>query len=299
MVFVQSGGSPDLARQGRARHKLFVEGSSGDFVDIEALKLLLPMIDIEAMGPSFHLKSVATALHPHHRNYYFLIDRDHHDDQTVNDSWINFPDPSKSNLLIWKKKEIENYFLDPGYLQHSRWIKRNFKGDAGRAKLEQKILDLANNRLLMEVANRVILSIREGQKQNWIEIFSNPSDFQDAATAKNILFRMHEFQNRKQNIIHSMSDAEIRRLFDEILSEMSGGQLPLDFACGSWLSRISGKEILSQVVNNCFQVRDSENQVLQGQQQYLEVIKDLARLDLSKQPDDFQELHRLIDRRTQ
>ncbi|WP_236861736.1 hypothetical protein, partial [Candidatus Magnetominusculus xianensis] len=83
MISVQVGGSPDLARQGRARHRLFVEGGDGDIVDSEFLKIFLhSVIDIYAMGPSFHLKSVATALYPYHPDYYFLIDRDHHDDQT-------------------------------------------------------------------------------------------------------------------------------------------------------------------------------------------------------------------------
>ena len=55
-------------------------------------------------------------MYPHHPTYYFLIDRDHHDIDFINRSWYNFPDPNTHNLLIWRKREIENYFLEPNWL---------------------------------------------------------------------------------------------------------------------------------------------------------------------------------------
>lgn len=298
MIRVDIGGSPDRVRQGRARHKLFVEGSDRDVIDVEALKVLLPMVDIEAMGPSFHLKSVATALHPSHPDYYFLIDRDHHDNRTVEDSWRNFPDHSKSNLLIWRKKELENYFLDPDYLQKSQWIKPEYSKEVGRELLKRKIVDLANSRLFMEVANRVIVTIREGQKQNWIEMFTNPADFPDAIKAKERLLGKVEFKDRRERVSSSLTNEAIVGWFEKSLAEISGGVIPLRFGCGGWLDLISGKEILRQITNGCFQVTDAAGAVVQGDEKHLEVIKDLMRLEILEQPKDFRELHGLIDRRS-
>lgn len=298
MISVSVGGSPDLARQGQARHKLFVEGSEDDVIDAEALKVLLSMIDIETMGPSFHLKSVATALHPHHADYYFLIDRDHYDDQAVNDSWQNFPDTSKSNLLIWRKKEFENYFIDPNYLQKSKWIKNAYKGEQGRTKLEQKILSFANHRFFLEVVNRVILKIRGEQNNTWIAAFTNPDEFGDKETAKATLLNLTSFQQRKQDVENSVDHNNLVQLFDHFYNEMSGGYFPLSFNHGRWIDHMSGKEILTQTINNCFQVKDTEGNIVQ-KDKHIEVIKDLMRLDLALQPMDFQELYNLINMRTQ
>lgn len=297
MISVQVGGPSDLARQGAARHRLFVEGSAGDNIDFVALQILLPNITIEVMGPSFHLKSVSTALHPHHPDYYFLIDRDHHSDDEVNASWDNFPDETKSNLLIWRKKEIENYFLDPDYLQKSQWIKNSFKEIHGRQKLEQQILIFANKRLFLDVANSVLLTIREGQKTTWVETFTNPDDFPDAVTARQKLVDCDNFQDRKKSVALSVRKTKIMELFDSKLKELSGGNTPLTFASGCWASRMNGKEILRQTVNTCFAVKNAQGQNVQGDEKYIEVIKDLMRQDINNQPQDFQDLVRLIEAR--
>jgi len=81
------------------------------------------MIRIRPLGPSYSVKSVAEALHPFHPTYYFLIDRDyHHNDDFVGRCWDNFPDPATHNLLVWRYREIENYFLEPDYLAYSDFL---------------------------------------------------------------------------------------------------------------------------------------------------------------------------------
>jgi hypothetical protein len=59
---------------------------------------------------------VAHALYQYHHDYYFLIDRDHHNDEEIEQYWEKFPDESTDNPLIWRRREIENYFLIPEYL---------------------------------------------------------------------------------------------------------------------------------------------------------------------------------------
>ena len=296
MISARVGGSPEAVRQS-ARHKLFVEGSEGDVIDVEVMKLLLPMIDVEPMGPSFHLKSVANALYPYHPDYYFLIDRDHHDEHTVLDSWNKFPDAETSNLLIWRKRELENYFLDPDYLVQSEYLRPATRGESGRVCLEKTIIASASKRLFMDVVNRVILTIREGQKQTWIEVFSNPDDFPDLLTAKSKLLASSKFSNRKHDVSRSVEPSAIESLFNDIFTEFTGGVFPLQFGQGTWRDRMSGKEILRQVISKCFKVIDWQGNEAQGDQKYLEVIKNLIKLPIAEQPSDFKQLQILIKRR--
>ncbi len=173
MLTVSRGSRPEAVLQG-AEHVLFVEGKGVNALDPKVLEALFgprSSLRIEPLGASFSVKSVAEALHPHHPKYYFLIDRDHHDNDFINRCWNNFPNPDTYNLLIWRRREIENYFLESDYLIQSQYC-RVEKDD-----LEQQILQFANKRLFLDAANHVIISIREELKRNWIETFSNPDEF--------------------------------------------------------------------------------------------------------------------------
>lgn len=41
----------------------------------------------------------------------FVEGRDHHKHDFVEGCWKNFPDPDTDHLLVWRCREIENYFL--------------------------------------------------------------------------------------------------------------------------------------------------------------------------------------------
>ena len=116
MIRVKSPVGPDEVRFD-AGHVLFVEGRGDDAIDPTVLRVLLgDQLRIEPLGASFSVTSVAEALHQFHPNYYFLVDRDHHDYDFVEQCWSNFPEAGKRNLLVWRQREIENYFLDPDSL---------------------------------------------------------------------------------------------------------------------------------------------------------------------------------------
>ncbi len=286
---------PEDVKQ-NANHVLFVEGHDEESIDVQIIRELFEeKIAVEPLGPSFSVSSVAQALHPFHPTYYFLIDRDHHhDDDYVNQCWKNFPNPKTHNLLIWKYREIENYFLAPDYLMNSDFVK------VSKNVLENKIKQSCQDRLYIDAANHVIVSIREELKQTWVEKFTNPSDFKTPEQAVEKLRALKEFETFKKNVAAKGNLNEVEKRFKSTLHLMTNDVIPLKFGTGKWLEMIQGKKVLSQIIqSNCFKVVNQMGNPVEGQDKINIVVKNLLGKDISKQPDDFRELKKLIENRLQ
>ncbi len=293
MVQVQRAPNADDVRFG-AGHILFVEGDTAVSFDPAVLSEFLPsQLLVEPLGPSFHVQSAAQALHKHHPYYYFLIDRDHHSDDEVEQSWKNFPDPNTSNLLIWRRREIENYFLIPNYLLQSNWLKANCTEE----KLRNTIQKECQARLFLDIANQVIVSIREDFKEKWIEIFTDVAKFKSKENALVQLDQITEFDTFKKRVSGKTSQKSLKKAFHDLLNEFTGGDETVQFEKGTWLKRIRGKKVLNAVVNQCCKVMDSDDNEITGKEKVKEVVKDLLRQDINRQPDDFQKLYQLINGR--
>ena len=277
----------------QGQHVLFVEGRDKDSVDPKVLNALFSGgLRIEPLGPSFSVRSVAEALHPHHPTYYFLIDRDHHEHDFVEGCWKNFPDPDTDNLLVWRRREIENYFLEPQYLVQSKYCR------VSEERLGERILHFTNQRLFLDIANHVVISIREELKRNWIEKFKNPDDFPTRDDALLKLKQANAFDQHRTNVHNKVSAEEVERRFMDFLVRMTGGQDEIAFGVGEWLYLIQGKKVLAQVVHSeCFQVATTDGNTLMGREKLNEVVKDLLLKDAAVQPDDFMALKELIDKR--
>ncbi|MGI9256533.1 MAG: hypothetical protein ACR2PY_06320, partial [Salinispira sp.] len=225
---------PERPGEVHLNHILFVEGTN-ESVDVTALGALFDNdLRIEALGPSYSIKSVAQALHSLHPLYYFLIDRDHYHlhEEFIQKCWADFPNPETHNLLIWKKKEFENYFLDPNYLSESQYCQ------VSKQKLEQKILQVSQKRLFIDAANYVVIEIREKLKVNWIEKFSNPDDFSSKEKALNKLNAAKEFCQHNSDVSNWVSSSNREKLFNNYLECMTGCQNTLSFGTGKWIDMI-------------------------------------------------------------
>ncbi|WGK68793.1 hypothetical protein P0082_09930 [Candidatus Haliotispira prima] len=274
------------------QHVLFVEGTDSDSVDPTVLNELFDNgLRIRPLGPSFSVKSVAKAL-SHHPSYYFLIDRDHQDDAFIEECWTNFPNPDTHNLLVWKRREIENYFLEPDYLVRSTYCK------VSKEKLESKVLQFSQERLFLDAANHVIIVIREELKQNWIHKFSCSDDFPNKESALEMLKKAPDFGAHASNVTRQVSVDELEIRFNECLYSMTGGQNQISFGTGLWLEMIQGKKVLSHVINSeCFCVKATDGKLLSGKEKLNAVIKDLLKKDEILLPDDFRKLKKLISKR--
>jgi len=286
MISVRSGINSSEIKQS-AKYTLFVEGKSNEAIDPFVLKELLPNIKIEAMGPSYYIKSVAEALFPSHPEYFFLIDRDHYDDSEVEDTWRNFPDPGKNNLLIWRRKEFENYFLIPEFLSKSNFIKCSVD------ELTEKIRRLCQERLWLTVSNYTIIKLREELKKNWINIFSNPQDFSTKEDSINLLLKCPEFSDYSKKVKAATAEKHIKAIFDSYSNLFSLGKDTLHYGEGKWLEFIDGKKVLNQVVaSRNFMVKDQSGAELSVNEKKKQIARDLIRN--KSLPADFIELKRII-----
>lgn len=279
------------------RFILFVEGE----IDALILEILLgdsgtifvknEDIRVKTLGGCSTIKSAAGSMHKIYPNYFFLIDRDYHTKEFVDKCWKDFPKPGKKNLLVWRRTEIENYFLDPDYLFSSRFC------CSSRGELERKILDISSKRLFLDAANHIVMTINDKFKTANAETFSNPAEFSDRNAALEKLETVREsFENHAADLVPIISMDGIKRSYDSFLSDMTGNREELAFGVGSWLEMTAGKEILNEVVVNsqCFRF-PRDKPALQDKSKKLEaVIRDVLSRGEESLPDDFRAVRGLI-----
>ena len=291
MTVIRQGAEAEEVRQS-AKYTFFVEGKDDNTIDPQVLTdLLHPMpIQIKAMGPSSYIRSVAEALHKHHPYYFFLIDRDHHDNDSVEKCWQQFPSENTCNLLIWRRKELENYFLLPEYLEKSQWLTYS------KNKLKEKIRLLASERIFLDAANMVIVDCREKMKKNWVTSFkdSDRERFRTKEEALQQLLQKEDFAHKNKDVSNKLHQDFLVGCFEEAINNLFGGQSELIFGYGTWLEMVSGKSLLPTLISTCFRVKDLKGRTLQGNERLMVIVKELLKLPIKEQPDDFRELHRLI-----
>lgn len=100
--------------------------------------------------------------------------------------------------------------------------------------------------------------------------------------------------DRKVLVNTILEKNKVNQRYFEFIEELSGGTIPLQYGSGSWLERMSGKEIFRAIANQCFEVKDSQGNLVTGKEQNKIIAKGLVRLPLQEQPSDFQELIRLL-----
>ncbi len=296
MIRTETGVHPDRIRQ-QASHCLFVEGESDDSFDVQVIQALLDRsginIKVKALGPSHTIRGAAEALHKVHPDYYFLIDRDHQHDRFVAKCWKNFPDPRESNLLVWRRRELESYFIIPEYLSESPHLKKR----KTKADLEQATLSCSQRRLYLDAANLVIITVRERLKEKWIEKFRDSACFRTEADALKALKGRPEWAKFGKKASSLLADRTLEKRLHETVVKLTGGQTNLEYGKGCWPELVKGKPVFRRIVNRLFEVRDTRGRFVQGSERLSQVAKELVRLPLENQPQDFQELGVLIHNR--
>ncbi|MFY9259803.1 MAG: hypothetical protein WAO71_04760 [Gallionella sp.] len=289
MILQRGAGVP------RANH-LFVEGKDNTEIDpVVMMDLLinneLTQIAVSAMGSCGNVRSAAEALISHHPTYYFLIDRDDRDAQTVDESWNNFSAPLSHNMLIWRKRELENYFIDPDYIGKSSFLREN-------TDIKTKVLIECNRRLFLDAANLTLLRTnRELQKPLRIDHFRKPEDFKNIDDGVLQLKGLTGFEDRRNSDEANLTNSNVTAVYSDLVGNLSGGVFPLQYGSGTWLEQMSGKEIFRSIANECFKVRNRDGQLVIGKEQNKVIAKELVKLPIEQQPEDFQKLVSLLKER--
>jgi len=290
---LQRGGNATQINQD-AQHKLFVEGKDSQEIDPIVIKELLDNNELTAVGVSTmggcdHVRSAAQALIYEYPCYYFLIDRDEQIQETVDKSWQSFPNPDEYNMLIWHKRELENYFIDPDYLEKSSFLKPE-------VNIRQHILDECNRWIFLDAANLTLYSIsRKLPKFLPMPHFKNRNEFgnQNEGWIKleNLSTSINDI---KTSVTTNLKTETINQLYLGFIEELSGGTIPLQYGSGAWLARMSGKQIFRTISNQCFLVLDLEGNIVKGKEQNKAIARELVKLPLQQQPEDFQQLVSLL-----
>ncbi len=278
-----------------ARHCLFVEGEGPDSLDVILLGALLRSnglehVGVAPMGPSDNVGAAARALHKHHAEYYFLADRDTQAPDVVERSWERFPDPKASNLLIWPKRELENYLIEPAYLAKCGRLKP-------KADVARDLLCAARGRVYLDAANLTIMEIRDAWRGKWVPNLHASADAasREAGLAKAVE-ALSALEPHASAMLELVSADAVAKRYNTIADDLTGGADPLELGRGSWLDRMSGKELWHSVVNKCVRVTGRDGGVVQDDERARAVAQRLARLPLDEQPADFRQLVEMLHR---
>jgi hypothetical protein len=289
---LQRGINPTQVNQ-NARHKLFVEGKDNQEIDPIVIKELLDnnnltAVGVSTMGACDNVRSAAQALIKEYPSYYFLIDRDDQDQENIDKSWQDFPNPDKYNMLIWHKRELENYFINPDYIEKSTYLKPGID-------IRKSIFDECNLRIFLDAANLTLYSIsRELRRPLPIPHFKNPAEFKDKDAGILKLDGLSAMSDKQASVATVLEQDTVKNRYSEFIEELSGGMTSLQYGLGSWLERMSGKEIFRVLANQCFEVKDLEGNLVKGKEQNKIIAKGLVKLPIQEQPQDFQNLVKLL-----
>lgn len=251
----------------------------------------LSRIDVRGAGSCEDIHLAAKAMVHVHPTYYFLVDRDGYDDEFIKRSWANFPNTSTHNLLVWPRRELENYFIDPEYLAKSEYLVRS----SDVAVLRDLVLGEARARLYVEAVNLVLLQLRYTLRRPLAASCALSTQVVDRASAIEHLRRCQPLERWQLDATAACAVDVREQKLDEALEMMTGGRVPLEYGRGRWLELIAGKEILHAVANHpCLVVRGLSGAALQGREKLRELVKGLLRLPIAAQPADLQRLLEIL-----
>lgn len=225
-----------------------------------------------------------------------IIDRDDWTDEVVEASWKSFPDPTCDNLLIWRRKELESYFLEPEWVCESRYVQSSVTPE----RLQEWLASEADKRLLFEAVNRVLIKTRNAIKRGGPPLPSfNGFDGLDEEQVLQKVLRSPLLEHLGTVVEVEVSEARIRAAFAEEVRLLSGGSRPLTWGTGRWRDLASGKPLFRAMVNRWFFVPDLQmggGARLTGRDAEYAVALELLSLRQGAMPADFSELRSVLDR---
>jgi len=293
MIATQAGIGPESVRMG-AEPIVWVEGEADDgagpSIDVAVIDRLLldTPVTVKGLGKSSGIRATARTMYAYHPHYYFVVDRDHFDDNDVEKTWRGFPDPNQNNLLIWRRRTIENYFLDAPFLDCSRYRKPG-------VDIEAALEDVAGRYVFMDIANAVILEIRERLKADWIRVFRDPAPFASKDQAYQGLKQRTEWAEKREAAYDLLAETTLSDLFDAAYARFLGTATVPRHGEGQWRDLMAGKPLYNHLVNQAFDVVNREERVVHGREAQHAVAIDLIASGQCL-PEDFVRFREVIEK---
>jgi len=285
MTNVRIGASGNEVRQG-ARRRLFVEGKANSLDPAAISAVVGPSVDVVPLGPCFNVRAAAEALFPHHQDYYFLADRDYTSSDVVDELWLNFPNTVTHNFLVWRKHELENYFVDPSFAIKSSFLKAGKKS----AEIERYLEKTFGDRLWVESVNRYIESVRASFRVS-LKFFED-SEILAPTIEKCATMAISRMKAIK---FSRPSDKQIKDGIRDAHQLLGGGRPRLQLGVGAWLDQMPAKEVFKGLISRFMAVTDRTGTRLNGVQAENEFVRDLlAAAGATGWPDDFVQLRRIL-----
>lgn len=288
-----------LTRSLNERFRLFVEGQGEKSLDKKVLEKLLEKhlggaILVDPLGSCENVRQVSQALVAVHPEYWFLIDRDGYTDEQVEQSWKDFPQPNKKNILIWRRRELENYFLEPSYLlkMHTSLKAEYCSEEALRKQLEQD----AEKRLYLEALHLVLYDVKRNVRSPSFP--PNPQRAEeypclDAARGYLRHLAAGALQELDQKIHETVQERALLASYEQRVQELLGNETKPTFGKGRWLELMSGKQLLNDLLGCVIQPDSKDFQIRK-----MEILVELVSFELEDQPEDFQRLIRQLQHKS-
>ena len=181
----------------------------------------MTQVEVQPMGGCDNVRSAAQALIYHHPSYYFIIDRNVQDQETVEHSWANFPNPETHNMLIWRKRELENYFINPDYIKNSSFLK------VTEEKLREKIINECNHRIFLDAANLTLRKLHREAIRPFPKDFSDPKQFSSEAEGVRQLEMLPTLEEKRHTFANLFAKDAIKEIYSDFVRDLSGGIFPL------------------------------------------------------------------------
>ncbi len=156
---------------------------------------------------------------------------------------------------------------------------------------------LIDRDVYLDAANLTLMDLHLELRKPFAKHFRNPSDFSSEKEGESCLISLSCVSEKSDNIVNILCKTSIQRKYKDFVEELTGGVYPLQYGSGSWIERMSGKEIFRAIAKSCFRVTDRDGKPLQGKEQHNEIAKALLSLPLAEQPEDFRKLFELLKER--
>lgn len=289
---LQTDVAPEAFGQ-RAERRLYVEGEP-DSIDREVVSILTKGLglSISSLGTSSNIRVAVNALHADHPTYAYLIDRDYLDTPLVEDAWRDFPNPNKGNLLIWRKRSIENYFLDVEWLSKSNLFVQEKK-----AYLIQKLERVARERVFLDAANLTVGIARGTLFKNSMTFDNNAQRYRSLAEGKAALLARQEWQSIPETIASAFAHRNIETIYENFVADMLGPAAVVPkYGHGTWADCMDAKPLANAIFeSSAFKVpSNSGARKLSALEKRSAIVRDLIESGVGL-PNDFTEVRRMLE----